>query len=340
MNRNGTARWVAAALVALACASFGPADAQWPGTKGGDGAGSSATGWPGSSGSASPGIRHETRGERGHFFCTFSPQHGALDSGLSAFSAFGAGVPPCPPGAARSDSGGGNYFATYFADDRRSALLKLIRSTGVREDRILVMEKPGFRNAAAAQCAMPDGEIKQLIMWDPEFMEELDQRAGTRWASVAVLAHEIAHHANNDTGQGRLPSHKRREQELYADRWAGQKLRGFGASRQEAVAVFHQMGEGGDSHPPSRLRVAAAGEGWDRAGGGDVGTGGGYTGPSTPSPSPSPIPRPAPQPRMAQFCLDAFGNARCPIVNPGPPGGMCVCPGIGYGTTSYPVPVQ
>ena len=336
MKRNVFSPCLWVVLVVLAIGSFSPADAQWPGTKRDDGAGSSTGGWPGSSGSVSPGIRHETRGEREHFFCTFHPQHRAVDSGLSAFSAFGAGVPPCPPGAARSDAGGGNYFATYFADDRRAALLKLIRSTGVREDRILVMEKAGFRNAAAAQCAMPDGEIKQLIMWDPRFMEELDRRAGTKWASVAVLAHEIAHHANNDTGQGRLPSDKRREQELYADRWAGQKLRGFGASRQEAVAVFHLMGEGGESHPPSRHRVAAAGEGWDRAAGGDVG--GGYTGPSTPSPSP--IPQPPPQPRMAQFCLDGFGNARCPIVNAGPPGGPCLCPGIGYGITSYPVPVQ
>ena len=143
----------------------------------------------------------------------------------------------------------------------------------------------------------------QLIMWDPDFMGELDRSAGTKWASVAVLAHEIAHHANNDTGQGRLPAHKRREQELYADRWAGQRLRSFGARRNEAVAVFAQMGEGGETHPPSRQRVAAAGEGWDRAEEGGLGTGR-STGPSTRSPPP--------QPRLAQFCLDGFGNPVCP----------------------------
>ena len=256
----------------------------------------------------------------------------------SAFSSFGAGVPPCPRGAARSDSGRSSYFSNYFSNDRRAALLKLIKSTGVREDRILVMEKPGFRNAAAAQCAMPDGEIMQLIMWDPDFMEELDRSAGTKWASVAVLAHEIAHHANNDTGQGRLPAHKRREQELYADRWAGQRLRSFGARRNEAVAVFAQMGEGGETHPPSRQRVAAAGEGWDRAEEGGPGTGR-STGPSTRSPSPSPSPLPPPQPRLAQFCLDGFGNLVCPT-RPAPPGALCMCPGIGAGITSYPYPVR
>ena len=248
----------------------------------------------------------------------------------SAFSSFGAGVPPCPRGAARSDSGRSSYFSNYFSNDRRAALLKLIKSTGVREDRILVMEKPGFRNAAAAQCAMPDGEIMQLIMWDPDFMEELDRSAGTKWASVAVLAHEIAHHANNDTGQGRLPAHKRREQELYADRWAGQRLKSFGARRNEAVAVFAQMGEGGETHPPSRQRVAAAGEGWDRAEEGGPGTGR-STGPSTRSPPP--------QPRLAQFCLDGFGNPVCPT-RPAPPGALCMCPGIGAGITSYPYPVR
>ena len=337
MTKHGLARCIGAALVAMACGSFGPADAQWPGAKRDDGTGASAPGWPGSSGSGSgsgsPAIRHEPRGEREHFFCTFSPQHRAVDS---AFNSFGAGVPPCPPGASQSGSGRSSYFSSYFADDRRAALLKLIRSTGVREDRILVMEKPGFRNAAAAQCAMPDGEIKQLIMWDPQFMGELDRRAGTQWASVAVLAHEIAHHANNDTGQGRLPAHKRREQELYADRWAGQKLRGFGASRDEAVAVFRHMGEGGETHPPSRLRVTAAGEGWDRAEGVEIGTGG-RTGPSTPSPYP--VPQPGPQPRLVQFCLDGFGFPRCPTT-PAPPGAVCMCPGIGVGITSYPQPVR
>ena len=318
---------VALAVVGLFLSSVGAiAGSDWLGNSSGARDGSA---WVGSPTTGASRTRENTTHTTGnHFYCTFSPRLRATEG---VFSALGTGrVPPCPAGADRSDSQGTGFFSSYFSGDRRVALLKLIRSTGVREDRILVMEKPGFQNAAAAQCAMPDGEIKQLIMWDPQFMEELDNRTGTNWASVAVLGHEIAHHANNDTGQGQLPAHKRREQELYADRWAGQRLRSFGASREEAIAVFRQMGEGGSTHPPWRQRVAAAGEGWDRAG--EV-----EPGPQR-VPRPTPVPAPSPR-RYVQYCLDQFGNAVC-VAPTNPPGSLCECYGIGYGLTSVLIPVQ
>lgn len=315
-HRIFSTRFVVAVLLASLYAGGNVALGQWPGEGGDSTAQSSGSGdWPGSRPRPAPTTTGYVPPDADKFVCTFS--HATRDQAMATLRMGSSGKPLCPSE--------GSSYGSYFSDDRRSLLSKLIKATGVREDRILMMEKPGFQNAAAMQCEAVDGEIKQLIVWDPEFMSELDREAGTKWASVAILAHELAHHHNNDTGQnpGRIPAHERREQELYADRWAGQMLRGFGASREEAAAVFGQLGEGGETHPPSRQRVAAAREGWDRAGGS-----------SGPGPSPGPAPRtgnlPSPSPRMptpmpiASVCMTAYGP--CQMMVPLPIGVLCGCP--------------
>ena len=277
--------------------------AQWPG--GQSTSTSNPGGWPGSH--PAPTEKYVDP-DADKFVCTFDYARGG--HAMTALEMGSSGKPRCP--ARRTN------YGSHFSGDRLSILSNLIRSTGTREDRIVAIEKRGFRNAGAMQCEDVSGEIKQLIIWDPDFLGELDRQAGTEWASVAVLAHELAHHHNNDTGQnpGRIPAHKRKEQELFADRWAGQKLREFGSSRQEAVAVFHFMGEGGDTHPPSRLRVTAAGEGWDRAGNGSV---------PNPSPAPNRGPGPAPQQvsRIAMACWTQFGA--CQMMQPVYLGSACYC---------------
>ena len=190
-----------------------------------------------------------------NFVCTFDYLSPAQIPSLMGMGPHGK--PMCP-------SSPSNY-GSYFSGDRQEALERLIEQAGVRQDRIVTMEKAGLQNAVAMLCEDYDGEVKQLVVWDPHFLGELDRKAGTNWASVAVLAHELAHHLNNDTGQnpGRIPPHERREQELYADRYAGQKLRAFGVSKDNAVAVFHHLGAGGDTHPSADERVVMAGEGWE-----------------------------------------------------------------------------
>ena len=308
-RRVFSTRFVVALLLAsLSYAGSNVALGQWPG--GGDSTSRSGSdaGWPG--GRPAP-TQQYVPPNADKFVCSFN--HARRDRAMESLRIGSSGKPLCP-------SRGTNY-GNYFSDDRISELSDLIRSTGVREDRIIVLERPGYRNAAAVQCEAADGEIKQLIMWGPEFLSEMDRDARTKWASVAILAHELAHHHNNDTGQnpGRIPAHERMEQELFAERWAGQKLREFGASRDEAVAVFRLMGEGGDTHPPARKRVAAAGDGWDRASGrsGRI---------SRPAPGRGnyPSPTPIPAPRTATGCATQFGI--CPIFTMQPMGTPCGCP--------------
>ena len=302
LRRAFPPRFVAAVLLTSLYAGGNVAIGQWPGAGGGSTSQSGSDIWPGSRPRLGPTTEGYVPPNADKFVCTFD--YARRNVAMESLRMGSSGKPLCPSE--------GSSYGSYFSGDRRSMLSDLIKATGVREDRILMLEKPGFQNAAAMQCEAADGEIKQLIMWDPGFMSELDRAAGTKWASVAILAHELAHHHNNDTGQhpGRLPAHERREQELFADRWAGQMLRGFGASRREAVAVFGQLGEGGETHPPSSLRVKAAGEGWDRA-----------VGPN-PNPNPIPIPPPSPPP-IASVCMTAYGP--CQMMVPMRIGVPCGC---------------
>ena len=306
--------FTAVIVVCALCAYYTMAFGQWPGEE--PMSSVDADGWP-TIGQVPAGQYVPPDAE--NFVCTFNHVNPA-----QVLNRLGMGPhrrPMCP-------SGPSNY-GSYFSGDRQEALERLIQAAGVREDRIVMMEQTGIQNAGAMLCEDYDGEVKQLVVWDPVFLTELDRRAGTNWASVAVLAHELAHHLNNDTGQnpGRIPLHERREQELYADRYAGQKLGEFGVSKEDAVAVFHHMGEGGESHPPTRQRVASASEGWEAGASMDAGTTrrgrGGFPSRRGGSSSPGGGTYPPTPPPMAMACQTNFGV--CPMMQLMPSGAPCAC---------------
>ena len=283
---------------------------QWPGEGPLDGSATDAEGWP-TIGQTPTGNYVPANAE--NFICTVKRLKPA--EALSRLEKADSGRRKCP-----SDS---SNYGSYFLGDRQEALEKLIQVAGVRKSRIIAIEQHNFDNAAAVLCEAYDGEVKQLVMWDPQFLEELDAQAGTKWASVAILAHELAHHLNNDTGQNPdvIPLHERREQELYADRYAGQKLQEFGVSKNDAVEVFYHLGEGGETHPPPHQRVASAGEGWD--------AGRAQTVETYPPPDdreyPPPPPPPPPTTTSSSPTSPTYGNALCHFYRPL----LYVAPGVG-----------
>ncbi len=112
-------------------------------------------------------------------------------------------------------------------------------------------------------AAMVRGD-KRVLLYSPSFIQSVNRDAGTNWAAVAVLAHEIGHHVLGHTlaASGTSP-----DVELEADGFSGFMLSRLGATLDEAVSVARMFPEEaqGRLHPERTKRVAAIRDGWKRA---------------------------------------------------------------------------
>ncbi|MBC7826787.1 MAG: M48 family metalloprotease [Chitinophagaceae bacterium] len=105
---------------------------------------------------------------------------------------------------------------------------------------------------------------KRYILYNPAFIAAMNKAAGTPWASVAVLAHEMGHHLNGHTldGKGSLPAI-----ELEADEFSGYVLRKMGASLYDAQLAMRIIAtaRATSTHPARDDRLMAIADGWKRA---------------------------------------------------------------------------
>ena len=106
---------------------------------------------------------------------------------------------------------------------------------------------------------------KRYVLYNPNFINELDRRTGTEWASISVLAHEVGHHllGHTVTGQSSNPAI-----ELEADEFSGYALRRMGASLEDAEATMKLIASENASatHPGKASRLSAIEKGWMGAG--------------------------------------------------------------------------
>ncbi len=114
-------------------------------------------------------------------------------------------------------------------------------------------------------AAVIDGE-ERLIVYSEDWIQ--NSISNNRWAAVALLGHEIAHHLNGHTleaGGSRPPT------ELEADKFAGFVVGKLGGDLQEAQWLFRQLpAAGSDTHPPRSARLEAVAVGWREAIGGQT----------------------------------------------------------------------
>jgi len=105
---------------------------------------------------------------------------------------------------------------------------------------------------------------KRYIYYNPSFMSWITQVTRSKWAAIALLAHEVGHHLNGHTLKkgGSKP-----ELELEADEFAGFVLRKMGASLEQAQEVMKYIArpETSSTHPGRASRMLAIQNGWDRA---------------------------------------------------------------------------
>ena len=112
----------------------------------------------------------------------------------------------------------------------------------------------------ASMLAYYDNDSVRVVSYDPAFLIDIAKRAGTPWAVVSAVAHEVAHflagHATGATGS-------LSQRELEADQFSGFVLCALGASLPQSQAVLRVLEDGDNSRRPTAAeRLAAVERGW------------------------------------------------------------------------------
>lgn len=183
-----------------------------------------------------------------------------------------------PPKSTKS-----TFSSVYEARDYLNTMLDTIHW----QENFTIQEQNGINNAYATII-----RNKRYIIYDNDFLENLDNYAGTQWASISVLAHEMGHHYKNhvvDQGGSTPPK------EIEADYFSGYVMAKMGASLAEARAAMNKIAAttASSTHPAKADRLRAIGNGWNYAQGLNNTSPAG--GPQLPQPQQYPQPQQQPQ---------------------------------------------
>lgn len=214
---------------------------------------------------------------------------------LSSFIAEAQRVNQCGIIVPPQRTGSSSFSSVYEAGGYIETMLDSINW----KENFSIREQNGINNAYATII-----RNKRYIVYDNNFLENLDSYAGTKWASISVLAHEMGHHYRNHVidQQGSTPP-----KEIEADYFSGYVMAKIGATLNEAIAAMEQIASprASSSHPGKADRLAAITRGWNYAKGlttsGSGTTGGGNT--------PQPQQNPPPSSNDASWIyLSLYGN--------------------------------
>jgi len=107
----------------------------------------------------------------------------------------------------------------------------------------------------------------RLLIADIDFLESVNNYAGTKWAAISVIAHEVGHHiAGFNHHESQL------DDELDADYWSGYVLQKLGSSENAATKCILKFGteQDTDSHPNKYTRAKTIESGWGDAKNGTI----------------------------------------------------------------------
>ncbi|MEO5946438.1 MAG: hypothetical protein ABIP79_06445 [Chitinophagaceae bacterium] len=174
-----------------------------------------------------------------------------------------------------------NFSSVYEAKTILQNMLDIIQW----KENFSIREQNGIRNAYATII-----NSVRWIIYDNNFLEDIDAYTSTKWASISVLAHEMGHHYYNHvvSSSGSTPP-----KEIEADAFSGYVMSKYGASLNESIAAISAISadRASSTHPAKKDRINAITRGWNSANE--------TTGPNpnpTPTPNPTPAPTPAPSP--------------------------------------------
>lgn len=194
-----------------------------------------------------------------------------------------------PPQSIRS-----NFSSVYEARDYLNAMLDSINW----KENFRIREQNGINNAYATIL-----NNQRYIVYDNNFLENLDNYARTKWASISVLAHEMGHHYRNHIIDSRGSTPPR---EIEADYFSGYVMAKLGASLNEARAAMDKIASpyASSTHPAKNDRLNAIANGWNYAKGLTR-----TKNAPTSSPTPQPQQNPPPATNDASWIyLSLYGN--------------------------------
>lgn len=148
-----------------------------------------------------------------------------------------------------------NFSSVYEAGDYVNQMLDSINW----QENFTIREQNGINNAYATII-----RNQRYIIYDNNFLENLDAHAKTKWASISVMAHEMGHHYRNHvvSSSGSTPA-----KEIEADYFSGYVIAKMGANLNEALAAMQNIASerSSNTHPAKANRLAAITKGWNYA---------------------------------------------------------------------------
>jgi len=124
-----------------------------------------------------------------------------------------------------------------------------------------------MRNFQVMECANTSNcfatvvKGQRFIIYDADFMQSIEEETETDWSAISIMAHEIGHHLQGHTidGRGGQP-----QKEIEADRFSGFVLHQLGATLDEATVAVRTLGDehATSTHPAKPARIEAIRKGW------------------------------------------------------------------------------
>jgi hypothetical protein len=165
-------------------------------------------------------------------------------------------VTPCgyiiPPRQPRLQS---SFKSVYEATQVVNTMKDVIKW----QENFTLKEQNGIQNAYATVL-----NGKRWIVYDNNFLEDIDAYAKTKWASISIMAHEMGHHYYNHVVSGKgstVPT------EIEADAFSGYIMQKQGATLEQALAAMNTIGTNNQTstHPAKADRLKAITRGWNAA---------------------------------------------------------------------------
>jgi len=192
-----------------------------------------------------------------------------------------------------------NFQSVYEAGTYVNRMLDSINW----QENFNIREQNGINNAYATII-----RNQRYIVYDNNFLENLDSYSGTKWASLSVMAHEMGHHYRNHVvdSKGSTPA-----KEIEADYFSGYVMAKMGAGLNEARAAMQNIASdrGSATHPAKESRLTAITQGWNYA----KGISNASKNPGS-SPAPQPQQNPPPAANDASWIyLSLYGNSEMTV---------------------------